>query len=593
MNETITIALAGILLLTLFCQWIAWWVRLPSILFLLVVGLVIGPITGLFNPDEIFKQTLSPFISISVAIILFEGSLSLNYREIKPHLSAVGRLLTLGVFFTSASAAVAVHYLFGVSYQVAILFGVIISVSGPTTITPLLRSIRPTDNVRNILRWEGIIIDPIGALLAVLVFNYIFISLNGGDASDAYTILLGHIVIGVGIGIGLGYAMGLLLRNHLIPEYLQNVATLSLVVLTYAAANHFDEGSGLLGVTLMGITLANMRDVHIDDIIDFKESLSILLISGVFIVLAARISFGSSSSDILWPAVILIILLQFIIRPLNILLCTFGTQLKWREKALLAWIAPRGIVAAAISAVFAFRLADIGVADSHLVVLLTFLVVISTVVIQSLTAPWLAKFLGLSQTNNSGFLIVGANPVARTIAKALEKHGVKTLLVSVIWDNIQAARMDGLQTYYGHPVSEKTDRHLDLVGLDNMLAITARNELNVLACMRYLREFGKEHIYRIQTSNALNTTQPLSIRAKQQILFNGEITFSHLLQLTNRDTEPKHTTLSENFSYEQYLEQHKNSVLLFAVDPKNIIHFYTQDYLPKPNKDWTIVSLSN
>ncbi len=589
MSETITIVFAGILVLTLLCQWFSWWIRLPSILFLLITGLVIGPLTGWLNPNAIFGNTLEPFIALSVAIILFEGSLSLNFREIKPHLSAVSRLLSIGVAITSIGAALTMHYLFHVSYQLALLFGVIVSVSGPTTITPLLRAIRPTEHVSNILRWEGIIIDPIGALLAVLVFNFIYIYNVGGAVGHTLLTFVGHIVVGMMTGIVLGYLTGVALRRHWLPEYLHNVATLSLVIFAYTIANHFDSGSGLLAVTLMGVLMANMQDVHIDDIVDFKESLSILLISGVFIMLAAQINF-TNMHNVFDSAILLIAILQFVIRPLNIFICTFGTALTWQEKTLLAWIAPRGIVAAAISAIFALQLHQINVPGSHLLVVLTFLVVIGTVVFQSLTAPLLARWLGLMRTNNTGFLIIGANPVARAIGAALQKYGVKVMLVSVIWDNIQAARMEGLPTFYGHPVSDKTDRQLDLVGLDHLLTLTSRNDLNTLSIMRYRREFGAKNILSIKTNNSEKNKTSITAY-KPQTLFGSDIMFSQLLNLFSRNAEIKHTKLSDEFNFEHYQQQYANALLLIVVDTKNNIQFYTSEQTPLPKKDWTIVSL--
>lgn len=579
----------SILLLTLLCQWFAWWVRLPSILFLLIVGLIIGPISGWLNPDAIFGKMLEPCIAMAVAVILFEGSLSLNFREVKPHLSAVSRLLSIGVLITSIGAAVVMHDLFGVSYELALLFGVIVSVSGPTTITPLLRAIRPSPRVSNILRWEGIIIDPIGALLSVLVFNFIYLYHVGGNVGHILIVFAFHIVVGVIVGLGFGYFTGLILRKHWLPEYLHNVATLAIVVLTYAIANQFDTGSGLLAVTLMGIFLANMRDVHIDDIVDFKESLSILLISAVFIVLAARIDFHNMH-HIFGLAIVLIAALQFIIRPVNVFICTLGTKLSWKEKALLSWIAPRGIVAAAVSAIFALQLDQIHVAGSRLLVVLTFLVVIGTVVFQSLTAPTVARWLGLTRTNEGGFLIIGANPVACEIAKALGIYGLEVLLVSVVWDNIQAARMAGLQTYYGHPVSDKTDRQLDLIGLDHLLAITARHDLNTLACVRYDREFGARNIFSVKTQSS---PEDKSVAAKQKVqtLFGEQAVFQKLLSLINQGATVKHTNLTEEFGFDDYQKQHPKALFLFAVDAKKNIHFFTEGKKVTPKKDWILVSL--
>ena len=294
MHQEAIIALSVIGIVAIFCQWFAWWVKLPAIVFLLIAGIILGPLTDWLNPGQLFGDLLFPMVSLAVAIILFEGSLTLKFDEIRGLQKVVRNMLTIGVAIAWAGITLATYYILDFSWSLALLFGAMMVVTGPTVIVPMLRTVRPNATISNILRWEGIVIDPLGAILAVLVFEVILSVQLQGHSSVGHTVyIFGQtLVLGSAIGGLAAYLFGLILRNHLMPEYLHNVATLCLVFGVFALSNHLTDESGLLAVTVMGIWLANMKDVPVDDILDFKESLSILLISGLFILLAARIEFA-------------------------------------------------------------------------------------------------------------------------------------------------------------------------------------------------------------------------------------------------------------------------------------------------------------
>jgi len=244
MQADILISLATIGVLGIACQWLAWLVRLPSIMFLLVCGLIIGPLTGMLNPDELFADLLFPLISLSVAVILFEGSLTLKIDEIRELRSVVRNLISIGALITWVITAWATHILLDFEIRLAFLFGAVVVVTGPTVIMPMLRTIRPNANISNILRWEGIVIDPLGALLAVLVFNFI-ISSQHENALGSILLIFGKIVlIGTAIGALSALALGFVLKRHLIPEYLRNVLALTLVFAVYVMADTVEHESG-------------------------------------------------------------------------------------------------------------------------------------------------------------------------------------------------------------------------------------------------------------------------------------------------------------------------------------------------------------
>jgi NhaP-type Na+/H+ or K+/H+ antiporter len=589
MIEHTMITLAVIVVVGIGCQWLAWWFKLPAILFLLLSGLFLGPVTGFIQPDKLFGAMLFPMVSLGVALILFEGSLTLRLSEIKGLGSVVRNLVTYGAVLNAVIIAAATHWFVGFSWQMAFLFGALVSVTGPTVIVPLLRTVRPISSLANILRWEGIIIDPLGALMAVLVFEFI---VSGQDHQEM--LVFGKmLLIGGASGAAAAYSLATVLRRHLLPEYLHNVTTLALVVGVFTGADFLQHESGLLAVTVMGMMLGNMKNVSMEDILDFKESLSVLLISLLFIVLAARVDF-KLFADVGWGAALVFLVILFIARPAMVLASTLGSKLKWREKVLLSWVAPRGIVAAAVSALFALRLQDLGFAGADLLVPLTFMVIIGTVVVQSATARALANHLKVSEPEPRGVLIVGANPVSRAIAKALTEKRFRVVIADTYWEDVRTARMEGLATYYGNVVSEHADRHLDLVGIGRLFAMSRRPALNALACTRYKNEFGTNNVYSLQTAEEKGAPekQVIATHFAGSRLFGENVTHTMLASLIGQGAEIRGTQLSETFDYASYREKYgKGLIPLFALDGRGELRvFYVGGEL-EPAPGWTVVSL--
>ncbi|KGM06134.1 Sodium/hydrogen exchanger family protein [Methylophaga thiooxydans] len=598
MNQEAVVALSMIGVVAIFCQWFAWWIKLPAIVFLLIAGIVLGPLTGWLNPEALFGDLLFPMVSLAVAVILFEGSLTLKFEDIRGLQKVVRNILTFGVMITWFSIAVATHFLLEFSWGLSILFGAIMVVTGPTVIVPMLRTVRPNAKISNVLRWEGIVIDPLGAILAVLVFEVLLSIQLQGHVSVGHTIYMfgKTLVVGLSIGAVSGYLFGIILRKHWLPEYLHNVTTLALVFATFAISNEISEESGLLTVTVLGIWLANMKNVSVENILDFKEDLSILLISGLFILLAARLNFDSFQ-QLGMGAVMLFLFIQLIARPVKVFLSTIGSDLSWQEKVMISWIGPRGIVAAAVTALFSLRLQDIGVENADLLVPLAFAIIIGTVLVQGSTAKFIANRLGVAEPDDSGFLIIGANSVARVLAQALKENGFRTRLTDGSWTNVKQARMKGLDTYYGNAVSEHADRHLDLIGLGQVLALTPQSELNALAGLRYKAEFGSNHVYFLSTDKEKDkerseTKSRKAVSHDSHVLFSHETTYAKLASLISRGANIKQTKLTENFNFEDYLQQHGRRVTpLFAFNPRRRLRFFTAAENLQPESGWTVVAL--
>ena len=586
------LAIAGLLALGFVCQWIAWRIRLPAILFLLLAGIAVGPVLGWIDPDALLGEMLFPTISLGVAIILFEGSLTLRLEDTRGIGNMIRNLVTVGMVVTWLGLTAAAHWIAGLSWSVALLFGALVSVTGPTVIMPLLRTVRPTARVANILRWEGILIDPIGAILAVLVFNAIL----SGRSAEPLTMFGMLVLVGVVMGALGAWLLAQLLRRHWIPEYLQNFATLAMVLGVFALSNHLVHESGLLAVTVMGVALANVRDLHVEDILDFKEHLTVLILSVLFLILGARVDLamvGSIAVAAMW----LLLVLKLVVRPLAVLVSSIGSNVKIREWALLAWIGPRGIVAAAVAALFALRLEEQGVAEAAMLVPLTIAIIIGTVVVESATAKPLARLLGLSAADDQGVLIVGANKVGIAIAEALESLGFPSVLADEEYDHIRRARMKGFRTYFGSVLSEHADRHLDLTGLTRLFAVTRSVELNTLVCSRYRPDFGVKRTFLLLQSKERDQQRShrnLATALRVPLLFGEHVSWSQLASLLSKGGQVRTTKLTEDFGLEEYREQHGNEfVLMFAVTGEGRLLVFNSLDRVEPGPGWTLCAVVN
>lgn len=573
MVDEITAMLGLVGVLSLLCQWLGWKTRLPAILPLLVCGLLIGPGLNILNPDELFGELLFPIISLGVAIILFEGALTLNFKEIKNHGRMVTHLVSIGTVITWGCIATATHFILEFQWSMAILFGALVVVTGPTVIVPMLRSIKPKTKLASILRWEGILIDPVGALLAVLVFEYI--SFTSDPTVHILSALGTTLVIGLGFGLISGYYVGYLLRNNLLPHYLKNTAVITIMLGVFVSANLMQEESGLLTVTVMGIVLANMRGVGVSDILEFKETLTVLVISVLFILLAARVD-SQALLSLGWQGLVLLLVVMFIARPLSVWCCGVGTSLTKQDKWFLSWMAPRGIVAAAVSSLFAIKLEKIGVEGSELIVPLVFLIIIGTVVIQSLTAaPW-AKFLRVNKEKSQGLLIFGGSLFARELAAVLISNNVRVLLADNNWDNIRLARMQNIPVYYGNPASAHALNFLDMTGIGRLLVLSPYTQLNPLVIFQYQDLLGKDKVYGLDNGDEKKPRHQLSETYRQRLcLFGKTVSYAKLASLISQGAVIKSTNLTENFNFTDFRACYGDSALPLVYIKNEKVFIYT------------------
>ncbi len=592
MSEHLLLGLAAILVLGIGAQWLAGRLRLPSILLLLVLGLLAGPVSGLLDTDAYFGDLLFPVVSLSVAVILFEGGLSLRVSELPRLRGVIGRLISVGALVTWLVGALSAHYLVGLDWPLSVLLGAILIVTGPTVVGPLLRQIRPEGKAAKALKWEGILIDPVGAVLAVLIFEAI---LDGEFKQAPGVIGLGVVqTLAIGIIGGVLFAglIVLAIRRYWVPDHLHNPVTLLMVVAAFALSNLLHPEAGLLTVTVMGVVLANQNQVSIRHIVEFKENLQVLLIGTLFILLASRLQLGDLMSTG-WRGLLFVAILVLVARPLSVMVSTWRSDLNLKERLFLSWMAPRGIVAASVASIFAFELVASGHSGADQLVPLTFLVIIGTVSLYGLTSGPLARALGLAERNPQGVLIVGAHHFGQDVAETLQTLGFRTAMIDSDGKNVLESKQRGLQAYHGDALSEALLDEIDLSGIGRLLALTSNDEVNSLAALHYRDVFGRAEVHQLDISEQFANREPVTQHLRGRSLFGANVGYDNLCALAGKGARVQVTEMTEHFDYLSFQSLYNNeAILLFLVTAKNELLIYTSDYQPIPKPGQKLISLT-
>lgn len=519
--------LAGIIILGILAQWLAWRIKVPAILPLILTGLAVGPISTYFTDDghkliePIFGEGtgngmflndyLFSFVSLAIGIILFEGGLTLKRREIAGVGPAILKLITIGPIVTFIGGGLAAHYLMGLNWAIAFLFGALVIVTGPTVIAPILQNIPLNRNVTTVLKWEGILIDPIGALVAVLVFEFIRSAEGGVEfTSHAFISFFQIILIGLASGVIMAWAIYKLIKAELIPHYLLNVFILAAVLGLFTFSDILAHESGLLAVVVMGMTLGNMDVPRIKEILSFKESLSVLLISILFILLAAMIDVKDIEIILRnWGSLWLFICIVFVLRPLGVFLSSHKSGLNFREKLFISWVGPRGIVAAGIASLFGLTLTSEQppVEQAEYLTPLVFMIVLGTVLINATTARLLARILKVTLETSEGILIIGANGAARIIGQYLQNSGRHVVLIDNNEGSIRKAQDMGLEAFLINLYTDDLEDEFDLLDMGYMIAMTSSADVNQYAVRKYKKIFGENGSFRLITPDELKLEQ--------------------------------------------------------------------------------------
>lgn len=577
-------SIAGIIVAGALAQWIAWRTRLPSILFLLLIGFVAG---YWIDPDELFGESLMPIVSYSVAIILFEGGLDLRLQEFRSAGRFITALVTLGILISWAGITLAAKAFLGFDWGPSLILGAILVVTGPTVIGPMLRSIRPKGQAAFVLKWEGILNDVVGAVLAVLVFEAVTL----GSVEQAG----GYIALGVFMTLGAGALLGaigalvlirLLLRRW-IPDHLDVPATVGFVIGVFALSNHIKHESGLLAVTLMGVIMANQRSVDTRHIVEFKEQLRDLLLPMLFIILAARLDI-SQFTPLGFGAVFFAAALILVIRPLAVFASSWKSNLTRQEKIFIGFLAPRGIVAAAVASVFALQMEEDGLSQATVFAPAVFLIITVTVTFYGFFSPFLARRLELAGFTRHGVIIIGADSLGQTIAQALQGQGFDTLLIDTNRYRVRTARMSGLRAQYGNALSESLIEELDLTNVGKLLALTPNDYVNSLACLHFGEVFGRDDVYQLaQERGESDGPEPegQSKYLRGRTIASDEATHTKLLQLIRSGAAVKTTALSDEFTYKDYIaKQNGQAIPLFRIaeSGKLFVNSTDETFEPKP-----------
>lgn len=596
MEDHLLTALAAVLVLGVAGAWIAWRLRLPSILVLLTLGFIAGPVSGFLETDAVFGDLLLPLVSLSVGVILFEGGLSLKLRELREIGGALRNLISLGAALTWLLTAAAAWLLGGLDLALAILLGAILVVTGPTVILPMLRDIRPSGRVATLLKWEGIVIDPLGAALAVLAFEAVVATEQLFSVGIAAQVVILTVIIGGATGLAGAWVVYQGLRRYWVPDYLHNPFVLTIVVAVFALANLLQSEAGLLATTVMGVVLTNQRDVPMKRIAEFKEDLQVLLISSLFILLTSRLP-RELLTEFTRPSTLgFLAFVILIVRPASVWASTLGSRLNWRERVFLSWMAPRGIVAAAVSAIFAIRLIEGGYAGAERLTLLAFVTIAGTVTVYSLTAPPLARLLSLADTDPQGFLVLGGHAWARRLALGLQKSGARVLVLDSNYSNVRQARMSGLETTYGSGLSQSALEDFDLAGIGRLLALTPNDEVNALACLHFREVFGRVEVHQIAppASDRRDQRQGVSTQLRGRLLFGQEWTYQRLNEVfSQQGTEVKVTRLTESFGIEDLLEEGGSPSLPIVLKrPNGKFEVFSADQPPQAKPGDVVLSLA-
>ncbi len=587
--------LAGIIILGIIAQWVAWRFKLPAILPLILIGLLVGPIATLYTEDG--SKLIEPiwngekglfpgeglyyFVSLAISVILFEGGLTLKRAEISNVGPVITKLITIGTIVTFFGAGVAAHYIFGLSWQISFLFSGLIIVTGPTVITPILRNIPLKKDVSAVLKWEGILIDPIGALVAVLVFE--FISVGEGQAfTQTALIEFGKIILfGTTFGFTFAHALAFAIKKNFIPHYLLNVVSLSTVLLVYVESDLFAHESGLLAVVVMGMVMGNMNLPNIKELLYFKESLSVLLISILFILLAANINVSDMELIYNWDTVALFAVIVFIIRPLGVFLSSQGSNLKLNEKLFIGWVGPRGIVAAGIASLFGSKLMLRGEPGAEYITPLVFMIVLGTVLLNATTARLFAKLVGVFLKKSEGILIIGASKLSRLIGNYLRKNNRHVVLIDNNQNNVDKAKKLGLEALSANIFSDTLADNIELNDMGYLMALTGNSDINKFAINKFQKQFGENGAFRLVNTEEVNDPE----NNPKEGLFSHTDDFIQLM-----DTVRKHPVIHE---IELEDKEHYDKLIDITYEERDIVPLFTKspdgsiEIIPANSKDFT------
>lgn len=469
------------------------YLRIPAIAPLMIGGILLGPeVSGIINP-LVLGEALRVVISLGVATILFEGGLTLNREGFKRAPRVIYRLLTIGVLVTWIGTAWFIWLLFEYSFTFSMLAASLIIVTGPTVITPLLRRIGLKEKLHHILHYEGVIIDPLGAFVAILCFEWV---IAGGELVHHLAAFGFRIVVGVGLGLLGGWVLTKMMQKEWVPEHNTNIFVLSVALFLYVISDIIVSEAGLLTVVVSGFYLGWAQPPMLKTVIKFKSELTDLAIAVLFILLAATLKFENFAA-LGWEGVLIVCIVLVLIRPVSIMLCSIGTGLEWNEIAFLSWMAPRGIVAGSIASLFSLQLTNQGMEEAWFLETFTFSIIAATVVIQGLSAGTVAQWLDVKAKQRSGWLIIGAHYFSRKVASFI-MQSTKSIVVFLDTnaEAVEEAQREGFVALQANALGDNAPPEELRATIGNVMAMTDNRDLNQLICEKWASQVGGNHTFR-------------------------------------------------------------------------------------------------
>lgn len=587
----------GILLLaSMLGQYLGWRFKIPSIVIFILFGVLLGPILGVLDPKVELGEGFNVFIEFAVVILLFEGGLNLKFKELKEVSFGVKRLTTAGVVVNFFLAFFAGQYIAGLSKPISAVIAAILVVTGPTVIIPLLRQAKLPKRVSQYLKWEGIINDPLGVLLVTLVYEYIFLAGQDGAFEVIALSLFKAVVFSIIITFAFGNSIQFIFNKTNFPDFLKVPFILSIILMIFIISKQIQDGSGLLAVTMLGMFFANKKLLVFAELKKFKESVSVFSVSIIFILLSASIKF-SFFAELNLRQIFFILFLTLACRLIAIFLVTFYSKMSWQERIFVGWIGPRGIVAASVAGIIGLRLSALGYEEAELILPIVFSVIICTVIVHGLSLSKVAQWLGLNVKCGKGVVIAGSSPWATDLALELKELEVNSLIIDSAWYKLKTPRQLGLDTYFGEAVSSLEEGEIDLTEYSYLLAATDNNSYNALVCTTFSEDLGLNNVYQIPLGNDSDTVIEDLPDSKTGQVIDTEISTvykGNIKELFNQGWSFKRTTIREEYTLENYLEDHKPDITinLLKIDKEKNISFITDSEDVKAKDGETIISFS-
>ncbi len=511
-TDEILTGLGLVIVLAIGCQLLAARLRIPAIVLLLPVGFVTGAITDDVNPTSLFGATFTPLVDLGVGLILFEAGLRLRFDELRGGIrSVVVRLITVGVILTLAGITVGAKLIFGLDWGVSLVIGAILVVSGPTVVLPLLAFVRPTQTVRSVLKWEGTLIDPIGALLGVVAFTAVKNGVGGGSPFHPGELLL-SLTVGFAVGAVATAALWMLLPELQRAAPRQAIpAALMCVAAALVGADLIKEDAGFVATATMGVAMANQHRLDVSRVLEFHGTVVSLLIGMLFILISASVT-PSQVDAVLWESLGLVAVMVLLLRPLDVALATWRSRLNMRERAFAAWMMPRGIVAAATASAFGLALTQAGVQGADKILPIAFVAIFSTVILYGLTAAPIGRLLGIAGAGTATILVVGGHGWARALAETLKAAGVRVRIWTGEPAEQEAARAAGLDAGNARLGVDLEAREAELEEVSQALVMTASDDFNALAAHELRQELGSSRVFRLAPGPGLLDLVPAYAR---------------------------------------------------------------------------------